>query len=134
MLLTPHTNAAFDGAVASAVGNTAVEARVVRGLPIPVTRSSIERVALLREAHARMTAGERKADGPLRIRDLRVVWAGQLAFWGFVREGYQQYWSAHDAYPLDEKNAGQAGWLELRFLDPTSDGSRRALEELGFKR
>jgi len=132
--LTPHTSADFEGAYATALGNAAVEARVERGLAIPVTRSSVERVSLLRDAFARVAAGEQKAERPNQARDLRVVRAGQLAFWGFVREGYQDFRSAHGVSPLDQKTSGQAGWLELRFLEPTSDDSRHALKEPGSRR
>jgi len=120
----PHTTADFEGAYATALGNGALEARVVRGLPIPGTRSSIERVALVRKALGRVATGESKSARPAQTRDLRVVRAGMLVLWGFAREGYQEYWSAHGAQPLDSRIAGQAAWLEARFADPVSDAAQ----------
>ena len=121
----PRTTADFEGAYATALGNAALEARVERGLAIPATRSSIERVALLRNALGRVVAGEHKSAQPGQMRDLRVVRAGMLVIWGFAREAYHEYWSAHDAQPLDPRVAGEAAWLEARFTDPVSNATGR---------
>ena len=118
--LTPRTTADFEGSYATALANTAIQAHVVNGMPIPVTRSSVERIALIRESFRRLKAGAGKATSPRQLSLLAAVRAGQLAIWGFAREGFEEYWRGHEIHPLDSNTQDQAGWLERVLRDPTA--------------
>jgi hypothetical protein len=116
--VTPRTTANYEGAFATALRNAALEVHERGGVALPATRSSIERIALVRESLARLDAGERKADDPAVHGRLIAARAEQLVTWGFPLEGYQEYWRAHDAHLLDEAARLDAARLEFLLRRP----------------
>ncbi len=115
---TRETTPDFEGAYATALRNAALEVRAVDGVPLPTTRSSVERVELVRRSLGRLDAGERKSPTPEQVTRLSVARGGQLVTWGFVREAYAAYWKAHEAAGLDETAQREAGNLERALVDP----------------
>ncbi len=111
-------DADFEARAATAAGNATSQVRARDGLVIPVTRSSVERAGLMRDAWLRLERAEGKVVHPAQHRNIVVVRAGQLAVWGFVREGYAEYRRAHEIHPLDPRALGEAGWLERALREP----------------
>lgn len=112
--------APFESRAATASNNATVEVRSKDGLVIPATRSSVERVALLRESIRRSHVAE-DLDGttPMKPRFI-VARAGQLAVWGFVREAYLEYRHAATLEPLPARGLSEARWIERHLADPTA--------------
>lgn len=112
--------APFESRAATASNNATIEVRWKDGLMIPATRSSVERVALLRESIRRSHAAE-ELDGttPMKARFI-VARAGQLAVWGFVREAYLEYRRAATLDALPARALSEARWIEKHLADPTA--------------
>jgi hypothetical protein len=108
----------FDAQIASVLVNAANEGRDAGGRLVPATRSTIERIDLVRQALARLDVAERKATQPAQRRDAIVTRGGLLAAWGFVREGYIDYRRANAAQDLQGRRVREAAWLEMMFHDP----------------
>ena len=112
--------AAFESRAASASNNATIEVREKDGLVIPATRSSVERVALLRESIRRShVAEDLDSRTPLRVA-FGAARAGQLAVWGFVREAYLEYRRAAALGPLPARALSEARWVEVHLADPTA--------------
>ncbi len=93
------------------LNNGAFQTRRLRGLTVPATRGTIERVALVREALAENDRAARLAESPpdrARVGERRahVLW-----LWGFRWDGVKAYRTALDALPGSRAVAGR---LELR--------------------
>lgn len=93
------------------LNNGAFQTRRLRGLTVPLTRGTIERVALVREAYMEQDRAARLAPAP---PDRARVWerrAHMLWLWGFRWDGYGAYRKALAALPGSRPIAGR---LELR--------------------
>jgi hypothetical protein len=111
--------AAFESRAATAANNATIQVREKHGLVIPATRSAIERVALIRQSLRRAERAEAMA-GTSGLRSaLTAARAGQIAVWGFMREGYEQYRRAESITPLTGKARSQARWIETMLANPT---------------
>ncbi|MEO5616435.1 MAG: hypothetical protein ABIS67_01580 [Candidatus Eisenbacteria bacterium] len=113
------TDADFEARTATTGYNATIQVHARNGMVVPVTRSTIERIALIRSSMLRLERAERKADHPAQRRNIIVVRAGQLAVWGFVREGYADYRRANAIRPLEGRALSEAGWIEKMLGDPT---------------
>jgi hypothetical protein len=109
----------FLGQFSSILSNATIELSEVHGLRIPATRSSVERVAMMREALLRLDQAEPIARSAEQRRDVVVTRARMLSVWGFQREAYVEYRSAHRFAPLDTRARSEAIWIERMTRDPT---------------
>jgi len=116
-----ETSADFDARAATADNNATVQVFERDGMPIPITRSTIERVGLIRQAMTRLERAERRATQPVQRRNIIVVRAGQLCVWGLVREGYAEYRRAHEVHALEPHQLSEAGWIEKLLGNPIED-------------
>src|SRR5882672_8729576 len=117
--LALRPTADYEGGLSICFNNASVQAHEVDGMVMPATRSSIERIELLRESMRHLDIGEDKAERSDQKSNIIVARGNQLAVWGFVREGYAEYRRAHQVNPLDGRRLSEAGWLEKMFQDPT---------------
>jgi hypothetical protein len=104
---------------ASILSNATLELRELQGLRFPATRSTVERVALMREALARLDQAEGIARSSEQRRDIVVTRARMLSVWGFQREAYAEYRTAHQFAPLEGRQRSEARWIEKMTQDPT---------------
>ena len=102
------------------LNNASIEIRDKNGRVIPATRSSVERVELLRESLAWSKRAEELAPG----RDYRTVEiasrAEQLGSWGFHREAFAEFARASETGPLDADFLAKAHWEQVMLADPTT--------------
>jgi len=110
---------------ASAESNAGFQARAVRGLAIPVTRSSIERTELMSRSFQRFDLAEAKSVGLDQRSTVIASRAHQLAVWGFAREGYAEYRRAHQVHALDVATLRDVRWLELALRPAAAGGASR---------
>ena len=113
------TDADFDARSATTELNATVQVHERNGLVLPITRSAIERVGLIRQAMTNFESAERKALSPAQRRSIVVTRAGHLAVWGFAREGFAEYVRAHEILPLEGKTLSEARWVDNMLADPT---------------
>jgi hypothetical protein len=113
------TDSDFEARTATTENNATIQVHARGGMVIPVTRSTIERVALIRQSMLRLDRAERKSTHAVQRRNIIAARAGQLAVWGLVREGYAEYQRAHEIQALDGRALSEAGWIEKMLQDPT---------------
>ncbi|HEY6866951.1 MAG TPA: hypothetical protein VI792_06825, partial [Candidatus Eisenbacteria bacterium] len=82
----------------SALANAALEGRTVAGLGQRVVRSSVERVAMMRESFRQLDIAEANAGAAHDRAFLEAVRGNTLATWGFPLEAIECY---HRAASLD---------------------------------
>ena len=100
------------------LNNGAFETRQLRGLTVPLTRGTIERVALVREALAQQDRAARLVSQPL---DLARVWerrAHVLWLWGFRWDGFAAYRRALAALPASRSIAARLTLRIAQLRDP----------------
>jgi hypothetical protein len=115
----PAPDPDFLGQFARILTNATIQKRDLHGLTIPATRSAVERVALVREALARLDVAERIARTNQDRSAIVVARARILSVWGFQREAYAQYRRANAFAPLDHRARSEGVWIELMTADPT---------------
>ena len=102
------------------LNNAAIEVREKDGHVMPASRSSVERVALIRESLEWSRRAEEMAPSP----DYRTVEIGahaeQLSSWGFHREAFGEFVRASEAGPLDAQFLSEARWEQVMLADPTT--------------
>jgi tetratricopeptide (TPR) repeat protein len=104
---------------AAALNDAALEVQD-RGVPMPVIRSSLERVALARQALAQLDEAERLAPGAVE-RAFVLAAAGQrLVTWGFPLEARERFARAVE---LDRSWGEVLAGLDARLADPTRPDS-----------
>lgn len=79
--------------------NSTFQMRTIHGLPTRVTRSTLERVALVREGLAELDRSERLASKPAEFARTRERRAHILWAWGFYWDAIEHYASALRADP-----------------------------------
>lgn len=102
------------------LNNGAFQTRRVRGLTVPATRGTIERVALVREAIEENDRAARLAEVP---PDRARVWerrAHVLWLWGFRWDGVSAYRSALDALPGSRAVGGRLQLRMAQMRDPVN--------------
>ncbi len=115
-----EVTAAFESRAATAANNASIQVRAHHGLVIPVTRSSIERVELVRESMRRAQRAEDMTPGPQWKAAFKSARAGQLAVWGFQREAFAEYRLAATFAPLSARALSEARWVSHMLADPTT--------------
>jgi len=115
-----EVTAAFESRAATAANNASIQVRAHHGLVIPVTRSSIERVELVRESMRRAQRAEDMTPGPQWKAAFKSARAGQLAVWGFQREAFAEYRLAATFAPLSQRALSEARWMSRMLTDPTT--------------
>ena len=111
---------AFESRAATAANNASIQVHEKDGIVIPATRSSVERVALVRRSMSRAGHAEALATTNALRAAIAAAHAGQLATWGFVRESYAEYRRAAQYAPLAPKPFAEARWVERMLADPTT--------------
>ena len=112
--------AAFESRAATAANNASIQVREQHGLAIPATRSSIERVALIRQSIARAQRAEDMVQSPGMKGAFQAARAGQIAVWGFEREAFAGYRRAAALGPLPQRALSEARWVSTMLRDPTT--------------
>jgi hypothetical protein len=104
---------------ASALYNTGLQVRERLGVPIPVTRSSIERVALMRASLAELDIAGELAQGTARERAVVVLErAARLKWWGLPWDALVQIRQAAAIVPADPRPARAAEEYARAMRDP----------------
>ena len=83
----------------TALHNAAIESRVHLGLPRPATRSSIERVALMRQSLAQLEEAQRLAATPAHRALVRATFAHHFVTWGMPWEALLEFREAQRLVP-----------------------------------
>jgi hypothetical protein len=102
--------------IADVLGRAALESR--RDAPLPATRSSVERIAMLREALAHLDAAERLSRAPREVAEVRAWRANLMRVWGFPWEALYGLRSAVDADSSWSVVEGSAGLFTYRLHHP----------------
>ena len=100
------------------LNNAAFQTRRLRGLTVPATRGTIERVALVREAYREQDRAARLASAP---PDRARVWerrAHMLWLWGFRWDGLSTYRKALAALPGSRAIGGRLDLRVTQLRDP----------------
>jgi tetratricopeptide (TPR) repeat protein len=112
---------------ASALYNYGLEIGTRNGVPLPATRSSVERVALMREAMAQLDSAERLAPGPAERAMIVRSRAERFRIWGLPWDAFTQYRTAEWIDPNEPalRQAAEGYLLQLRYPDQNwAPGSR----------
>jgi hypothetical protein len=108
----------FHARFAATLNNAAIQGRVRDGIPIPCTRSSVERMGLLHDAIAELDRAEQAATDEEARCSAAASRAEMLAVWGFARESYAEYRRANEIHPLAARSLSEATWLESTLDNP----------------
>jgi len=100
---------------ASALNNAALQIRGRNGLPIPVVPSSVERVAMMREALAHLDTAEALAPSPHDRVTVIQARAERLGLWGLPWDAFVQFRRAQFAAP-ERKELAQDAVRYMRVL------------------
>jgi len=106
--------------------NIGLEVRERCGVAMPVTRSSIERVALMREALAAWDVAERLATTARDRATVLQTRAERLQIWGFPWEGFVLLRQAQWTDPERKELAAAADGYQLLLEHPERHGKRWA--------
>lgn len=116
--LQPAQPARFHAVFATTLGNSALEVRRAIGGEIPVTRSSVERIALTREALDRYQRSLDLAGDRGERSLLRTQRAFLLTRWGFPRDAFDDYVIAAGEAPLPAATQSNAAALQMLLVNP----------------
>jgi len=100
---------------ASALNNAALQIRGRNGVPIPVVPSSVERVAMMREALAHLDTAEALAPSPHDRVTVIQARAERLGLWGLPWDAFVQFRRAQFAAP-ERKELAQDAVRYMRVL------------------
>jgi hypothetical protein len=106
----------------SALYNVTLQLEDRHGVPVAVTRSSWERMELMREAMRQFAVAERLARDPRDLAFVRSSRARMLWLWGLPWETFTAYREAQFANPADQGLAVQADRYMDLMQDPVGSG------------
>jgi tetratricopeptide (TPR) repeat protein len=107
---------------AASVLNSAIEVGALRGKPLPLSRSSIERVAGVHDAFAHLSQAERLATNPADRAYVVGLRARHLAMWGLGWDAFEDYRSAVGIEPGDKRLFNEAAWHARLLRDAVEPG------------
>lgn len=102
-------------------------------LPQPATRSSLERVALMREALAQLDRAQELSSTPREIAEVHATRANAWRVWGFPWEGLIELRAAGDADPTWGEVVMAGDLVARRLRDPATPLPGLELEDIASK-
>jgi len=115
----PQNSYLFHARFAASLQNAAIESRIRDGRAATVSRSTVERVADLKEALVHLDRAETLAPSDQQRGDVACSRAWMLGLWGFWRESYVEFQRANRIRPLLPEERSEAAWVEAMLRDPT---------------
>jgi len=107
---------------AASVLNAAIEVGEVRGRPAPLSRSSVERIAGVRDAFAHLAEAERLATSPADRAYVVELRARHLALWGLGWDAFDNYRRASEIEPGNGRIRNEMSWQARLLRDAVEPG------------